>query len=107
MRMPKPNDNKMEIMARLLRPWLEERNHRPEVFWKLPYHYAVMLYKQVCVGGQQLDHEERRKLFMALNSAEARVKGYSNPLDHITPEQLVEYFSSETSSEELNDLDKY
>ena len=104
----KQHDKKWEMMAQCVRPWLEKMNYRPQIFWELKRHNRVLLYRFVCVGDQQAsDDAERRDLYRDLRSAEARVKGYSDPVDHLTPQQLVEYFSSETSGDELNDLDKY
>ncbi|MCK4242846.1 MAG: hypothetical protein KAX23_04790 [Dehalococcoidia bacterium] len=98
----KPNDSKMdERRARLLRPWLEKRNYSPDVFWKLVPDYRKLLYKTVCLH-VQLSDQQRRDLFNALHAAEAaeaRAPQYADPLGHWTPEQLRDFFSSETSDE--------
>ena len=108
MRMMTPNDKQIEIMARLVRPWLEKMKYNPQVFWELPHHHRVLLYNLVCAGGQHPSDLQLKQLYKALRSTEGRIEGYSSdPVDYLTNEQLMAYFCLETPDERRNYLEKF
>ncbi|MGB2800455.1 MAG: hypothetical protein WBC82_11515 [Dehalococcoidia bacterium] len=110
MRMRKPNDRQMKIMERLVRPWLEKMKFSPQVFWDLQAYEREQLYKWVCVGGEHPSDAQLRNLYRSLRSAstEGRIEGhYSDPIDHPTNEQLMAFFSQDTSPEQLAHLRKF
>lgn len=111
MRILTPNDKQIEIMGRLVQPWFEKMKLNPLVFWDLTYHYKVLLYKMVCVGGQPPSDLQLRHLCKALRSAEGRIDDNRyvpyDPVDYLTNEQLMASFSIETSDEHRNYLKKF
>ena len=108
MRMLKPNDRQMKIMERLVRPWLEKMKFSPQIFWGLQAYERVQLYKWVCVGGEHPSDAQLRNLYRSLRSAEGRIEGQSSdPVDHLTNEQLMAFFSQDTSLEQLAYLRKF
>jgi hypothetical protein len=108
MRILTQNDKQIEIMGRLVQPWLEKMILNPLVFWDLTYHDKVLLYKMVCVGGQHPSDLQLRHLCKALRSAEGRIDDdHYDPVDHLTNEQLMASLSIETSDEHRNYLKKF